>query len=200
MLMSETHIWEARVCPYLFPAGIHFYSYNDAKITLMYWWEYHITLWTSFWKKTDPLKCVTQLIQWWNIISKSGNSVSVNIHPCAWKLGPRRGTQWKVRAAVGRGGCCRLNVSGRQKGSWTGREGGGCGEDSDNHEELHNGWGRGGEGLSGWGCFLWITCYIYEALEQQHANEILDKTTEQKSSASPLLRYNFCKPVPFLSF
>lgn len=31
---------------------------------------------------------------------------------------------------------------------------GGCGEESHNHEELHNGWGLGGEGLSRWGCFL----------------------------------------------
>lgn len=36
-------------------------------------------------------------------------------------------------------------------------------------------------------CFLWITSYIYEVLQQQHANEILEKTTEQESSASPLL-------------
>ena len=71
---------------------------------------------------------------------------------------------------------------------------------------LHNGWGRGGEGLSGWwwwwwwggtGCFLWITSYIYEALQQRHANERLDKTAEQESSASPLLRHHFCKPIPF---
>lgn len=59
-----------------------------------------------------------------------------------------------VRAAVGRGSFRGLNVSGRQEGSQTGTEVGGCGEDSHNHEELHNSWGRGGEGLSGWGCFL----------------------------------------------
>lgn len=33
---------------------------------------------------------------------------------------------------------------------------------------------------------------------QQHANESLDKTTEQESSASPPLRRHFCKAIHFL--
>lgn len=79
---------------------------------------------------------------------------------------------------------------------------GGCGEESHNHEDcIMAGEGEekasAGGGWVGGGRFLWITSYIYEALQQWHANERLDKTTEQESSASPLLRHHFCKPVPF---
>lgn len=72
-----------------------------------------------------------------------------------------------------------------------GRQTGGCGEESHNHVKLHN--GRGGEGLSGWGCF-------YEALQQQHANERLDKTTEQESSGSLLLALISANLFLFLPF
>lgn len=69
------------------PAGCRICSYsvpsNDAYITLMYWWEAHITLLTSLSAKKKSFKCGAQLIWWRDIKSESGSSVTANIHPRA---------------------------------------------------------------------------------------------------------------------
>lgn len=141
MLMNQTYIWEERPSPFS-PAGSSLYSYsklsNDAYITLMYWWEYDITLLTSL-----SEKLITEM--WHGANYKMKNKIWIWTlshckHPFSCSAAE---TKWRHKLKSKRSCVERRRLYSRWKrecqiGGEVGWQTCGCGEESHNHVELRN--------------------------------------------------------------